>query len=440
MSFGFPTRPLASRSPLATWLIAAASLATFVAGCGPAPAPTPPVATVAKAARAAPVKAGVEVLWQQRSNSGSPPEIAYLSANSKGDVFFATQPADTTRLVRLDAAKQLAWEAKVSGGDLVPDGVALDEQGNAYFTARVGPSVALDGKALDGPGEASVLLLKLAPDGKKLWHHILKGSEVTTPSLALSPKGSVLLAGGFAEDLVLGPDLLHGGGASAGYGFTERNLFLAEVEPGGRILWGREYPGQAMVSGIATDPKGYVVLWGIFGDSVTFNNNSPMRARGRERDRSSFVAKLDASGKYRWQRQITAAHLATSGDGSGDVYLCDRDSKTQDLVKIGDGGQVVSRWPMDDPSVSKWCGPLASDDKGNVYVFGGVERSDGDGPRHRILRMAPNGTVLDTFDLSPNIAPYMTPSKLVWAGGHLYLSAVKGLSDAVASVLLDVTM
>ena len=439
MSIGLPTRPLASRSPLATWLFAAASLVAIV-GCGPAPAPTPPVATVAPAASAAPVKAGLEVLWQQRSKTGSPPEIAYLSANSKGDVFFATQPADTTRLVRLDAAKQLAWEVKVSGRNVTPDGVALDEQGNAYFTARAGPGVALDGKTLDGPDEDSVLLLKLAPDGKKLWHHILKGNEATTPSVALSPKGHVLLAGGFGDYVVLGSEILRGGSEGARYRVTERNLFLAEVDSGGRFLWGRDYPGQAMVSGIAADPKGHVVLWGDFLESVTFNSGSPMRTHGRGRDRSSFVAKLDAAGKYRWQRQINAAHLTTSGDGSGDVYLCDRDSKTQDLVKLGDDGQVISRWPMDDPSVSKWCGPLASDDKGNVYMFGGVERPDGDGPRHRVLRMAPNGAVLDMFDLSANIAPYMTPSKLVWAGGHLYLSAVKGLSDAIASVLLDVTM
>jgi hypothetical protein len=123
--------------------------------------------------------------------------------------------------------------------------------------------------------------------------------------LAVTPDGSVIVGGNFADDETIfksqplpypTPDA-----GSEGY-----DLFLAKYDKDGFVQWARPYGGRdhQWMKSLVVDPQGNLIIAGFFRGSVTFGQTT----LDSDLDRStsaidSYVAKLDPDGDVLWARR-----------------------------------------------------------------------------------------------------------------------------------------
>lgn len=196
-------------------------------------------------------------------------------------------------------------KATLSGtaGEDRAGGIAVDQAGNSY--EAIAAEGAVEGQPYSGGKD--VALTKYSPDGVKLWTRSFgtTGTE-RAYGVALDPQGRPVVTGYTTGNL----DGNHPGN-------TSDDVFVAQYDEAGNRLWLSQL-------GTTAADRGYGVATGSDGAIYVGGYTKGPLGGTNQGDKDVFLAKLDATGKQVWLRQVgTAAEekgmaVAVSGDG---VYL-----------------------------------------------------------------------------------------------------------------------
>ncbi len=216
-----------------------------------------------------------------------------------------------------------------------------------------------------GPGTAvlpqgEVFLTKLTPEGAGQWcsgpypvdnNYINYSNPASGLAVAVTPGGSVVLAGGFGgeETTSFGQGQLQVPGKGG--------FFLLETDAGGNYLWAGSYgggEGNQWVTQVAVDPCGDIVLAGGFDTSVTvgsLSQTAPLDADSGETFDHMFVAKLTPSATTGsaptpvWLNAYVdigyQVPLALALDTAGDVALAGTLQDNEGSMGVDFGGGIV---------------------------------------------------------------------------------------------------
>ena len=174
-----------------------------------------------------------------------------------------------------------------------------------------------DGTSGDGPRGGDVRVADQGQGSSEAWAASYGASVViTVGGLALDDAGNAYLAGHFSNKATLGAKKLYAAGGT--------DLYLAKVDPGGKLLWAREYGGANtdQLLGLARDKAGALYLTGRYYKQTTLGKITLTTAGKYE----VYVARLSASGDVTW---------AVSAGGSGEDW-------GRSVAADGKGGCVVA--------------------------------------------------------------------------------------------------
>lgn len=166
-------------------------------------------------------------------------------------------------------------------------------------------------------GVSDVLVTRFDPGGAERWTQVLSGPGADYGNtIALDPKGNVLVAGSFEGSVTFAGEPL----VSAG----DRDIFVAKLSPDGDLLWARTF-GDLQVQaayGVGADGEGNVLVTGCFAGDLTVGATLVQSPTSND----VFVMKLDEDGEPRWVYATGAASTLECGariaaDASGNVLV-----------------------------------------------------------------------------------------------------------------------
>lgn len=213
--------------------------------------------------------------------------------------------------------------------------------GSATVNALLGPDIANQVVGSDGKTRtkledlANALLCKL--DARRIpydptqsrgrWADVLEqawakqfggaGSE-DNRGLAVDANGNIFLTGTFSGTTVF-EGHVH---ASTG-GFAD--VYLAKLDPMGRLLWFRSFGASLTDRGdaLTLDAAGNIYLLGRFSGTLALPNLPPITSVGGE---DVFIARFDTNGNAAWVRQLGGTSLeigyAIAASPSGQLCVC----------------------------------------------------------------------------------------------------------------------
>ncbi|RME41564.1 MAG: hypothetical protein D6788_00990 [Planctomycetota bacterium] len=264
---------------------------------------------------------------------------------------------------------------------MLPNNIAVDDQGNSYVSGGFVGSVAFGTVPLVSAGQQDAYLVKYDPDGNLLWARAGGGSlfDAANP-IAISPDGSIWLGGMFEGTAMFGSTMLTASGGG-------RDVFLVQYDAAGNVISARSFAGDTdeEMSALAIDSTtGDIYAAGSFGGILTLGSTVLTTAGSLD----VFLTKLDANGNVLWARRAGGSDLdAATGlgiDAAGNVFVGGffRGTSTFDNVTLTSGvfdDIFLARYDPNGNVV--WAQSfgvdgfdtlfdLATDAAGNVYITG----------------------------------------------------------------------
>lgn len=279
--------------------------------------------------------------------------------------------------------------------------ISLDASGNIYTSGHFEGTVDFDpGVAtytMASPGDLSVFVSKLDPQGNFLWARQISPPVINTNSdahawsHALASNGDICVTGYFNGVFDFNP----GGPTNILYAASD-DVFIVKLDAQGNFVWHKQFGGtySDMANAIAIDGANNVYTTGFFMDTVDFDPGAPSFtiAGNASGNAESFVSKLDAAGNFVW-----AKHLATTNgsignditvDALGNVFSTgtfngisdfDPGAGTQNVTGAGD--QDIYVWKLTSAGNLDWVKTMGgltkeggtaviTDPAGNVFVSG----------------------------------------------------------------------
>ena len=288
--------------------------------------------------------------------------------------------SDTVYLAKLGPSGAHAWSKTLGNSCMYCSStVKIDPQNRVFLAGGYNGTLGFGGGvSITNNGEPNIYVASLDPGGAGLWARQFggTGSQHAT-SLALGPKGDIVIAGSFAGDLDFGAGPLAG------------KAFVARLDEAGNPLWSKGLSvtggsGALSIAGIGVDAAGDIVLAGVF-NGVADVGAGEIASDGTD----VFVAKMSSTGAPIWTKRFGGAGADLLNDAAvdpgGSVVLTGFYSEpfsfgAADLPAVA--GQVdifVAR--LDAAGNHVWSkgigGPsietgdkIAVDDAGNVLVSG----------------------------------------------------------------------
>lgn len=173
-------------------------------------------------------------------------------------------------------------------------------------------TATIAGSKLEADGVDAVIA-RLDATGKPQWARNFGGpGDDMIEAIAATADGGVAVGGSFAETLSFADTGVPAVGADDG--------FVAKFTGDGRRLWAKRLGGEDVdsVYAMASDKDGNVYASGVFRRRASFGDTELESSGGAD----AFVFSLDASGNYRWVKQLGAEStdygrtLAVAPDGS----------------------------------------------------------------------------------------------------------------------------
>ena len=240
-------------------------------------------------------------------------------------------------IVKLDAGGNKVWERSYGGTGLDGAGNIVQTADGNYLVSISSDSPADGNKSLAGFGGFDSWILKLDPDGQKIWER----SYGTTNHDGLVPIGELpdgsFLLSGYASSPA------GGNKTSASYGGSDAWVVL--IDSNGNRIWERSFGGtdsDALYSGRRMADGGYI-LAGYSQSPVSGNKTSP-KVGGND----MWLVRIDSAGNKLWERTI----------GGGNPY----GSSANDVAITPDGGFVVAGETFNDIGGDKTVPWLGSGD------------------------------------------------------------------------------
>jgi hypothetical protein len=327
-------------------------------------------------------------------------------------------------VTKLDLNGNVLW-AKSWGGATYDsgNGIAVDGAGNVV---SVGSTMA--GHPGNGGYSTGFEIHKYSPTGATVWAKRIDNTGGSASSVATDQAGNVYLCGGFAGKVDFNPDPRKTNYVTgeSGPGSSGSNGYVLKLTASGAFGWvspfvakRAESPGSRVsVGDLALDATGNVIIGGQYVGQIDFNPSSKIDYRlpniGASCD--GFVAKLSPAGSLAWATPLGGATVnSVAVDTAGAVYATGYFFATSPFTP-GFGLPPVTSNGQEDVFVtgltaagsvdwavtfggtgSEYCGAIAVDATGTIYVAGTYVRTVDFDPEHPGTHVLTNPAYSDMF-------------------------------------------
>ncbi len=285
-------------------------------------------------------------LYLAGASGTSAPTIA-TTTNSSGTSVTTTPPDQQGRLVQLDnlsSTPQVVSNTAVdpSSGNTTAQSSVIDSNGDVYV---LGDATGNFGNKLN-QGTQGVYLNKYDSAGNLQWTQLVSGSgSASAYSLALNPKGGVVVAGSTTSNL-----------STTGISNGKAGSFVASYNSSGDQNWLTQIPtlNANQANAVTVDAQGNVTI----GGSVTGSIGAGQTSSGSGCD--AYIATLNSSGTITSEQQS-----GTSGNNQVSA-LATTASGNLVVASVQNGQGILSEYTGADTSVA----PAWQIDLGNLQNGG----------------------------------------------------------------------
>jgi hypothetical protein len=208
--------------------------------------------------------------------------------------------------------------------------VAIDAKGNMYLVGSYDGSLRLGDLPPLSSEDSDAFDAALDASGRPTWSHRIGGRGLDYGNDVAVDATGVYVSGAFESSSI---DLGSGPLRNAGI----HDLFLAKYDFSGKLLWAKRY-GDALDQislHLRAHPQGGVVATGWFNGTLDFGAGPVSRPFVR----SSFVARIDESGRGKWSRafghRFDYGETDAAIDSHGHVFVSGGSDGTSEFVVGG---------------------------------------------------------------------------------------------------------
>ena len=191
----------------------------------------------------------------------------------------------------------LTWSERFGGpGNQHANGLAVNAAGQVLLTGYFYDGLDLGPGQLTSNGNVDAFVAELDASGALVWKKSFAGTQtVMGHDVVTDAEGNVFVAGYLYGATDFGGGLLAAGGSV--------DVFLVKLDAQGNHVWSKRFgggDGEHVVSSMAVDGAGNVVIAGIFSGSIDFGGE-PLESAGAD---DAFVASFDEEGNPRWSARF----------------------------------------------------------------------------------------------------------------------------------------
>lgn len=272
------------------------------------------------------------------------------------------------------------WNQK-AGGLTIEEGndIAISNSGFTYATGYFSSAAQFGNTNLSSNGLSDVYLSKLNPNGSFLWTIGFGGPSVDE-GISVSfneTNNQVIVCGHFTDSLQIGSNSFTAQG--------NQDIFLAAFDTNGLPVWSKSFGSSQLdlVSDMAIDAFGNIVLIGAHSDTLQFTNQS----LGHQSQKDVYLAKFSPSGNLIWNQSGVGlgdnTGLEIDTDPSGNIYAGGVFSNniTFDILHTTNGQNAIFLTKFDSAGAEQWFYFLAgstyntitgleADNSGNIFITG----------------------------------------------------------------------
>ncbi len=210
-------------------------------------------------------------------------------------------------VLKLDASGNFAW-AKQFGGTLqeIPWSLTLDVSGNIYTTGSFEGTADFDPGAginnLTSVGKYDIFISKLNSSGNFVWVKGIGGTEIDQGySIKTDASANVYSIGNFKGFTDFDP-----GSGSFNLTASRDDTYILKLDATGNFVWAKQMRASYSITGfsLALDASANVYTTGQFQDTVDFDPGTGKVNLISAGSNDIFISKLDASGNFKWAKQI----------------------------------------------------------------------------------------------------------------------------------------
>lgn len=228
----------------------------------------------------------------------------FQSALQIGDTTLSSNGDSDLYLAKYDSEHHLLWAISIGSTDSDGDpNIAVDRQGNIYFSGRFQNSIAIGTTTLTTFASSDLFLAKYAPDATVLWAIQTEVDDSASPSgIGVDDNDDVYIVGDFFGTMTIGSSTLSTN--------TDDNGFLMKANDSGIWQWGVQFASSDELYPYSLAVNNNIVyVAGEMSGTATIGTSTYVNARG-----SGFVSKFDTDGNYIWSEALVAV------DGNAGAY------------------------------------------------------------------------------------------------------------------------
>lgn len=319
-----------------------------------------------------------EELWTRQLGTAESDHGDSITCDNRGNIFITGHTYGTFNgkpnaggadifLMKLEPSGKMLWIKQFGSSESDYGlGVACDNEGNVYVLGDTYGKLT----GTRNFGDADVFVMKFDANGDRLWGTQL-GSAFTehAKGIFVDVSGYVYVTGDTCGTL------------EAKRVFGSYDIFLVKYNPYGDRLWIRQIGTEAndFSGGVAGDNSGNIYVSGETKGQVKGDTNKGLG--------DIFLARFDTSGNKIWSRQIGSrssdSSLGLTIDGTGAICIAGNTTGNLGLSKNSGLADIFlvkyytcgnKPWTTElGTDKNEFCGGIASDKAGHVYVAGYTE-------------------------------------------------------------------
>ncbi len=256
--------------------------------------------------------AGLNWEWVASAGTGNLDRVWDIALDNEGNILVTGEFVDTLQIgtttitgwglndifVAKFSSEGVPLWAKAFGGSEGDIGLSIDTDslGNSYITGYYGGTAHFEDQDLTSSGSWDVFILKLNPNGDKIWAYSEGGiSNDIGYGLAVVPDGRCFIAGWFGDTITF-----HDNSTITSYGGSDIVTFA--IDASGNLLWMHKAGSVGVEYGykIDVDSQANTYITGTCGQGSNFDGIlSP--ANG------AFIASYNPNGNIRWVNSASGA-------------------------------------------------------------------------------------------------------------------------------------
>ena len=164
------------------------------------------------------------------------------------------------------------WGSNVSGSQIDPQRMVVDNEGNIYVAALFGgDKVAVESKTLNSNSSADkgdAVIVKLSPAKVVLWtYSLVNTGSANIADLTIDGEGNLIAVGAFTNSIKVGSNVMALDDSNMG----EAAIYVLKLTANGDAVTAMQIPALgAKAGGVAVDSKDNIIVTGVLDGDATF--------------------------------------------------------------------------------------------------------------------------------------------------------------------------